>query len=120
MSCDWNVYCVTCDSEHRFSDANHQEDLMRTLVRHAKAIGALKELMSDGGWSIEFGTYYGPIDVVWFAEHSGHALTIRDEYGRKDNQCRDLVRCASCSSAHNCVLEAGHEPPCSPVRPVGS
>lgn len=84
MSCDWNLYCKTCDSTHEFVDANHCKDLMTVLIRHASAIAGLQALIEDNNtWvNFELHTFYGNIDIEWFAEHYSHELVPRDEYGR--------------------------------------
>ncbi len=97
MSTDYNVYCKTCDDIHRFNDANHQDDLMRALVRHKAAIAALAPLLAEA--SVELVTPYGYVSADWFAQHAAHDLAVIDEYGRvpattcarcakPDEQCR--------------------------------
>ena len=84
MSCDWNIRCVTCNSTHEFQDANHCLNLMLILIKHAKVIGALDELMQDDTtWAdIDLITQYGRIDTGWFKTHCEHELRAIDEYGR--------------------------------------
>ena len=84
MSCDWNIYCKTCDSIHEFNDANHRRDLMVVLITHASAIAGLYTLLQDNGtWvDIELKCYYGTIDVGWFHTHHTHELFPIDEYRR--------------------------------------
>lgn len=93
MSTDWNIHCVDCNSTHMFSDANHQEDLMRVLIRHRDAIASIAPLLAESRSDIEFGTHWGSIDASWFAEHKGHKLQPINEYGRLDDQCRESVPC---------------------------
>jgi hypothetical protein len=83
MSCDWSVYCKTCNETHDFTDANHQKDLMLVLITHARAIAGLSPLMQDNRTfaDISLTTSYGTIDVEWFRRHLEHELVPRDEYG---------------------------------------
>jgi len=83
MSCDWNIYCKTCDSTHEFCDANHQRELMVVLIDNAVAITGLNSLVNDRRIysSIELNTSYGGVDIEWFVEHCKHELVPRNEYG---------------------------------------
>lgn len=111
MSCDWHVHCVDCNETHRFDDANHRDDLMRLLIKHADAIAAVAPLLADpeARERLEFKTYYGSIDADWFAKHRGHQLRAIDEYGRLDTQCHGYFRCGNCDHDHACRLDRGHE-----------
>jgi len=80
MSCDWNVFCRTCNDEHGFDDANHMVDLMFTLIRHADAIAGLTSLL-DSTSDVVLKTHYGEITAGWFKKHLGHDLVARSEYG---------------------------------------
>lgn len=85
MSCDWDVYCKTCDDAQGIPNANHREDLMWVLVKHAAAIAGLAALLDDDPWctiELRFGEYQS-IDPRWFAKHLGHELVAIDEYGRE-------------------------------------
>jgi hypothetical protein len=82
MSCDWHIYCRTCDKSHDFLDANHRQDVMHVLIDHAAAIAALVPLFKDNrSWDVELKVYYGSIDPSFFEEHLGHDLVPRSEYG---------------------------------------
>lgn len=83
MSCDWNIYCRTCNATHDFLDANHKEDLMWHLIRHASSIAALAPLMEGDlfNGNLELRTFYGRIDSRWFRDHLGHDLVPISEYG---------------------------------------
>jgi hypothetical protein len=85
MSCDWNIYCKTCDSTHGFADANYQKELMVMLIAHASEIAGLLPLVKDDSvpWiEITVRTTYGSLDIEWFHEHHTHVLVPIDEYGR--------------------------------------
>lgn len=118
MSTDWNVYCVDCDSTERFNDANHAVDLMRILIKHAKAIGALDALVSEYGiYSVELRTPYGNVSTSWFKEHADHRLIPRNEYGGYDDDCNKRVKCADCDVGFTCVRVVNHEGKCARTRP---
>lgn len=124
MSCDWNVHCLDCKVTHGFDDANHQQDLMLFLCKHADSIAALAEMAADqkapcgpGDRSVTLETPYGRIDPTWFREHLGHNLIPIDEYGAILGQCHEWVRCKECGSTSQCALDAGHEDPHSQRRP---
>jgi hypothetical protein len=83
MSTDWDVYCRTCNDGHGFSDANHQDELMHILIDHAAAIAALAPLVADQRYyTIELRTSWGTVSPDWFAQHLGHDLVARSEYGQ--------------------------------------
>jgi hypothetical protein len=117
VSCDWDVWCVDCDEAvTRFCDANHREELMAALVRHAPAIAALAPLVNDAdAYSIDLTTSWGRIDPASFAAHAGHKLKPRDEYGRWLDQCHGYVKCADerCGHQRQCSLKLGHEGACA-------
>ncbi len=91
MSRDFHVYCRSCDSEHPFNDANHADRLMAHLIKHAAAIAALVPLVDECPEMLTFRIYYGHIEPNWFAEHLGHELVVRDEYGEilEPEHCRE-------------------------------
>ena len=107
MSTDWNVHCVDCNDTHGFDDANHQDELMAMLCKHADAIAALAPLLTDH-MDIELRTYWGRINPSWFAQHKGHKLVPISEYGYLLTQCVEYVKCA-CGSMQRCTLDAGHK-----------
>lgn len=86
MSCDWSIFCRTCNEEHPFSDANHAERLMRHIIASAPQIAALVPLidLNLSPWEIELGCRFGSIDPQFFREHLGHDLVPRSEYGNFD------------------------------------
>jgi hypothetical protein len=113
MSTDWNIKCVDCDEIHHFDDANHQDDRMLLLIKHADAIAALAELSTELGDQLNFrlgySGCYGSIDPAWFRKHLGHNLMPIDEYGRMLDQCREHVYCGECKTRHRCGLKLNHE-----------
>jgi hypothetical protein len=114
MSTDWNVHCLDCKSTHRFDDANHQDELMLALCRHADSIAALAVVLEDPvlkGYLLLKFDYYGTVDASWFRKHLGHQLLPINEYGLLLQQCYEKVECSECSALHNCVLELKHDGP---------
>lgn len=109
MSTSYQVWCKTCSESHDW-DLDKGEDLMRELVRHARSIAALVGLIEDAGGDVCLKSSYGfgCVDVRWFAAHSEHELTVRDEYGRLDGECGEHVKCHSCPYSHRCKLARGH------------
>jgi hypothetical protein len=109
VSTDWNVHCVDCNATHQFNDANHQDELMALLCKHADAIAGLAALTGAAGpTNVELRTYYGAIDVGWFVEHRGHRLVPVSEYGDLLTQCIEYVRC-TCGSMRRCTRDVGHD-----------
>lgn len=106
MSTDWNIKCLDCGDVHGFDDANHQDELMAHLCKHADAIANLAPLLADDH-SVEFRTYYGSIDAAWFVKHRGHKLWPVSEYGDLLGQCAEYVKC-TCGSMKRCTRDAGH------------
>ena len=116
MSCDWDVYCRTCDESLGLPDMNHDDHKMRALIAYAPQLAALAPLMNEQH-SFELNATYGraAIDCGFFAKHLGHDLVPRDEYGQCDDTCHELIRCACghprCGGQWNCNLKKGHEGP---------
>lgn len=116
MSTDWNVHCIDCNDTHTFNDANHCDDDMVAICKHAAAIAALAPLLSDTRHvDIQLRTAYGRIDVQWFARHAGHRLAPISEYGHLMGQCSGRVTC-SCGSSKRCALDVVHDGDHDPVR----
>ncbi len=112
MSCDFHVYCRSCNSQHPFQDANHADRLMHTLIRHAPAIAALAPLLIESNEHIDVRVHYGPIDAAWFRNHLGHELVVRDEYGRIAGTCGKAFECSECQTRHYCRRSIEHEDAC--------
>lgn len=126
MSCDWHIICLDCgeanttygEHVHRFNDANHKDEEMWTLIRHADSIAAAADVIAEG-IDIHFslgshngGFGYGDIDAAWFKRHLGHQLWPINEYGALDTQCQKRVECDH-GHHHSCQLEDKHDGPCS-------
>lgn len=108
MSCDWRIWCLDCEDEHYFSDANHQEDLMRQIIEIAPQLAALGKTFVGAGGDAWVETYYGRVDTRWFAKHEGHRLVPRTEYGRNSDECGEKVKCLFCDADHRCRLPPSH------------
>ena len=124
MSTDWDVYCLDCEEEAGFYDANHEIDLMREIVKHgpalAKACRILLELQPNlrSSYRLQVG-YSEPrykVDFKWWVEHGEHRLVARNEYGCCDGDCDEHYRCLGCESWLRCVLPKGHEGPHTHVK----
>lgn len=125
MSCDWDVYCLDCKSEHGFYDCNHQDKLMRELAKLGPRIKKICELMVGPGGLDDLGRpplnlYCEPriqlddggrlrLAAKWWVEHGDHRLVARDEYGRCDDECGELFHCNSCGSSKCCQRMKGHD-----------
>lgn len=109
VSCDWNIYCRTCDETHAFNDANRLEAEMHVLIKYAAQIAALAPVQNECGVDVQFGFYsYGSIEPSWFARHLGHDLVPRDEYGRCADQCAEDVVCEHCGHRSRCARKLNH------------
>jgi hypothetical protein len=115
VSCDWNIKCLDCNDVHTFSDANHEDALMRFLIKYADGIAALGDMFADPEFHhhcIDFRVSYGRIEADWFRKHLGHNLLPIDEYGTLDKQCYQYVSCEF-GHRHHCALDAGHDGACA-------
>jgi hypothetical protein len=111
MSCDWNAYCLDCESTLIFNDTNHMDMEVALLCKHASAIGALDPLMkaAPNNGSILFSLDPGgKIDTKWFAAHASHRLVPISEYGDFVDQCWEYVQCSG-GSSKRCTLTPDHE-----------
>jgi hypothetical protein len=120
MSCDWDVYCLDCDSVAGIEDANREESLMRVLIKHAKAIGGLLPLWDDnstyqdvelrvGRYDVELRVGRYDLDPKWFAEHASHRLIPRNEYGECSHDCGERFTCGECGALKTCRRTKGHD-----------
>jgi hypothetical protein len=109
VSTDWYVHCRDCDDTHRFEEANHLDEEMASLCKHAAAIAGLAPLFKE---VIDLNiSLYGTcsrIDPAWFAAHLGHRLIPISEYGHLLDQCLEYVACA-CGSSMRCTKDLGHD-----------
>jgi len=96
VSCSWDVFCVDCRVSAGMDNTNHEDELMRTLIKHRRAVAAVGELAAEL-WSLDLvaNTHYVP--VLFFREHLDHVLRPISEYGTFDTTCgRDFV-CPTCN-----------------------
>jgi hypothetical protein len=107
VSTDWNVHCVDCNMTHGFDDANHQAELMAIICKNADAIAALAPFLAEAG-DVKLQTFWGQIDVHWFATHKGHRIVPINEYGDLLTACAERIVCA-CGYTRRCNLEHGHD-----------
>lgn len=110
MSTDWDVWCVDCDKPVTdFCDANHEEKYMLQVIAAAPALAALGLADPSARVVLDDRGDYLTLKARPFAEHEGHRLKPKDEYGRWYDQCREHVRCSDCGRSDNCVLKEGHD-----------
>lgn len=122
MSCDWDVHCLDCESDHGFYDANHQDKLMRELAKLGPTIKKMCELMSvlDDLGRPPLNLYCEPriqlddggrlrLAARWWVEHGDHRLVARDEYGRCDDECGEFYNCDSCGTSKCCRRTKNHD-----------
>ncbi len=123
MSTDWDVYCLDCEDEHGFYDANHQRDMMRSLATmgpqlaaFAPTMRALKTMQAytDVALHLQHDRY--PVDFDWFEKHGTHRLIARDEYGHNDDECGTYFKCGACTHQQQCRRAKEHEGDHSPDR----
>lgn len=118
MSCDWDVWCETCKSNLGLFDNNRGDDYVRVLIRIAGVLAnmgdAAKVFTDHTGQGVKAGYYdREKFDPVWFADHRGHDLRCKNEYGQLDTQCTQRVLC-NFGEYHNCQLNLGHDGECKP------
>lgn len=63
MSRDWDVYCIDCDKEHGFDNANHRDGEMADLCANGPKIKQLIILMR----SIPSLQYRLTAAIIWHA-----------------------------------------------------
>ncbi len=120
MSCDYDVYCRTCKAALGMEECNHQSEEMAALVALAPALATLAravaafemaektvpkstvEVRATAGWRDQ------RFNLGWFVIHEGHALTVRDEYGKLIDECGAYYACEACKDQKNCKRTAGH------------
>lgn len=117
MGTAWHLHCIDCRETHKFDDdANHHEDMMWLLCKHATAIAALAPLVAEAQGEVEIKLPYrcgSAADPAWFARHAAHRLSPIDEYGRLSGQCYRPVMCTACSHTRRCSLALDHEGACA-------
>lgn len=95
MSCSWDIVCLNCDERAGIENANHEDELMRVLIKHRRALAMVGEMAAEL-WSLDLvaNTHY--VTPLFFREHEGHELRPISEYGTFDTICgRDFV-CPTC------------------------
>jgi len=118
MSCDWDVYCRTCDSYMGLSDWNQALDAVRELIAHAPdwvKIWALNQELYHLGLHMERGGR--AVCLEFFHEHASHDLVARNEYGRTDGTCGKTWKCHACNEPHRCNRPEGHTGECGLLEP---
>jgi hypothetical protein len=114
VSCDWDIYCLDCDSLMGFSDANHAVNPMRSLCELGPAFAKI-DLSGHEDRDLRFGVEargHGA-DLRWLIKHGAHRIKPRDEYGTIDGQCDRHFEC-NAGHGHHCELDDGHAGACGP------
>lgn len=123
MSCDWNVKCLDCNEITDFSDANHATDLMLSLIKNAKGLAVVHDVISMICAETSYAYYEGMrisshrIPTEFFAKHHDHKMVPINEYGECLDECAERYKCACCETTLKCCLPTGHEGAHSKVRP---
>lgn len=120
MSDEYDVYCRDCDAHLRLQNV-HQPQYIAALVSQAPMLARFAERVRDFraylrtvpdstvDVQLTAGIADCPLDVGWFLEHEGHALAVRDEYGKLSDECGAHFRCPTCDMQERCRRPAKHE-----------
>lgn len=112
MSCDWWVYCRTCDEELSYPSLNHGEDTLTKLIRAAPQIVQIYEIsksVPDNLLTVDVQALHMSFDASWFKKHLGHDMVPRNEYHVCLDRCGVRVKCGECGTGHLCNLPVNHE-----------
>lgn len=101
MSCSWDIICVDCREMAGIDNANHEDELMRTLIKHRDAIAALADLAGDS-WSFDLVINSHYVSPSFFAKHFGHVLRPFSEYRTFDAPCDQDFVCPVCRDWVKC------------------
>lgn len=113
MSNYWDLLCVDCDAHAGMSINNGEEDLARIVASRDKLAlvadvpGATVELWNQNYSLPQF-----------FAQHAGHKIVVRSEYGYDFGDCAAIDRCGCCDRQFSCRLPSGHDGKHSPKAPA--
>ena len=118
MSCDWDVYCLDCESSHGFQDTNHEDKLMRELCKIGPSLARLREIWkpieklrnyAEPLITLNSNRYGYALSLEWWETHGNHRLVARDEYGRNDDECAEQFTCPKCKHSKWCRRSKGHK-----------
>lgn len=115
MSTYWDVTCMTCD-EGLGLHGNHQEKSAWAIIDAAPRLAAAGAgVFVDTARSFDFfGETNNTIDCGWFAEHAGHDLRPKNEYGKVSGMCANDATCSSCGHFFTCNRDRDHDGDHSP------
>lgn len=109
MSCEWEVWCLDCNEWLAGYGWNHQERECWSLIRMAPALADLALAAGVEKQHVYIETLnLKKIDVGPFANHKGHNLVPKNEYGQWADQCPERFKC-SAGCWHDCQLKVNHE-----------
>lgn len=106
MSTEWSHYCVDCKSRGPV-ELNHGAQQIANMLRHRAWLEAIPPELDAGG-------PYDQLDTLarWFAEHKGHQIVVRSEYGCNFEDCAKWCSCPHCNHTLYCTRPEGHEGKC--------
>jgi hypothetical protein len=108
MSTYWDVACIDCDKDLGLH-GNHQERSANAIAADAVRLASVPGLSVDAERTYDFfGEGSACFNTDFFAEHKGHRIRARSEYGDISNACGAWVNCPTCEHQGSCTLEAGH------------
>lgn len=110
MSTHWDLYCVDCDEGFGF-DWNHGEKEVAQFLR-ADIRGWLESIPAGFRWPYQFEKGSAISLGLWYRQHRGHVLRVRNEYGRYLEECTKWVSCHSCDKEVPCRLPVDHDGAC--------
>lgn len=112
MSTDYDLYCVTCDTDLGVQWTSGDTILKGLWAQRDTVIAyaAIEPKLRAAGFGIEH-HYMGGFDRTWFAIHRDHDVRVKDEYGVVDNRCGQWIRC-QCGRSCCCIRKRNHEGKC--------
>jgi hypothetical protein len=104
MSTSYDVFCRTCNDALGI-DEDHAENLMLALVRSADVLAQIGALIIqvDADWHsvyVILDKDNRVLNTIWFRNHQGHDLTVRNEYGEFQDECNQRIRCPIVNDYH--------------------
>lgn len=107
MSCDWDVYCIDCDKEMGLQDWNHASDEVARVIAARDSLAAVyRALGDDVRVSLEYDHRF--VFTKFLADHEGHRLIPRDEYGECLDECGARFKCNACGHSKMCRRREKH------------
>lgn len=109
MSAYWDVYCVDCKKELGLW-GNHMVGPACDIAADAAKLASVPGLTIDASATYGFyGERGNMFSTDWFAEHAGHKIRAKNEYGDLSGTCGTTVDCDRCGSRGRCGGDPGHD-----------